>query len=250
MPSLKTFKQKSKKDAMAIVSSGVDTLKTMEAKEAEIFPYKTLSEASAAMSFETIEQMQQQQQQIMDPAVAATRDALEMGISSVMTFERFIGMHVPQMEDGNNFGVTVQMTVAKYLKETRTEFKAYLEEVPKYYAARAEALDKLGLPKASLTETSVEVTSSDKKKAAGVASTEEATKTSTTKESKTSSSSPFPDPARVQQLNSIQVQNYALMKEAFNAVMTGLMTVLDNMEKNSEKLETPKGMGSSGMGMY
>eukprot|EP00957_Ditylum_brightwellii_P077773 5910102-Ditylum_brightwellii.AAC.1 len=60
------------------------------------------------------------------------------------------------MEDGNNFGVTVQMTISKFLKETRDEWSKLLEEFPKYYSTRADAVDKLGLSKTSSSETKTE----------------------------------------------------------------------------------------------
>lgn len=39
------------------------------------------------------------------------------------SFDRFIALSTPAMEDGNNFGVTVQMMVAKYCKDTREEVR-------------------------------------------------------------------------------------------------------------------------------
>ena len=39
--------------------------------------------------------------------------------------ERFITLHVPKVEDGNNFGVAIQLEVAKLVKETGKECKSY-----------------------------------------------------------------------------------------------------------------------------
>lgn len=43
---------------------------------------------------------------------------------------------MPQMEDGNNFGVTVQMMMSKVLKEEREKCDKVLSESSKYYASR------------------------------------------------------------------------------------------------------------------
>ena len=72
------------------------------------------------------------------------------------------------MEDGNNFGVTVQMTVAKFLKDTREELAKKLESVASYYSSRADAVDKLGLPKKSTSQTKTE-SSTESKGATGAA---------------------------------------------------------------------------------
>merc|ERR1712078_406143 len=84
--------------------------------------------------------------------------------------ERFITLHVPKVEDGNNFGVAIQLEVAKLVKETGKECKSLLDALPAYHKDRAALLEKV-FPKTT-TETS------------------EATSSSTTK---TSSATPLPD---------------------------------------------------------
>ena len=39
-------------------------------------------------------------------ALSAYKDLLAQTIDNIQLFERFIVLHIPQMEDGNNFGVT------------------------------------------------------------------------------------------------------------------------------------------------
>ena len=44
---------------------------------------------------------------LLSSTIPATRDLLSLAISNIQTFERFISLHIPKMEDGNNWGVTV-----------------------------------------------------------------------------------------------------------------------------------------------
>merc|ERR1712194_840145 len=91
---------------------------------------------------------------VVDAAYKVTRDALCMGAEHARVLERFVGLHIPQMEDGNNFGVGVQMMFAKLLKEEREKMDKSLSESSKYYSSRAESIDKFShLPKTSKTET-------------------------------------------------------------------------------------------------
>lgn len=148
------------------------------------------------------------------------------------------------MEDGNNFGVTVQMTVAKFLKETREELTKKLESIPSYYSSRADAVDKLGLPKTSSSQTKTE---SKTDSTGGKDGDESKTSTTVTKEEKESNGSKM-DVHRSKAVLAIDVQCYASLFATINLLLTDYVTVLDNVEKNEEKLKAPKGSGGSGFG--
>merc|ERR1739845_7153 len=85
--------------------------------------------------------------------IQSFNDMISQCMDNIQTLERFISLHVPQMEDGNNFGVTVQLTISKFLDETRENLCKQLEKVPSYYCSRAEAVEKLDLPKTTKVET-------------------------------------------------------------------------------------------------
>ena len=181
---------------------------------------------------------------LLSSTIPATRDLLSLAISNIQTFERFIALHIPKMEDGNNFGVTVQMTVAKFLKETREELTKKLESIPSYYSSRADAVDKLGLPKTSSSQTKTE---SKTDSTGGKDGDESKTSTTVTKEEKESNGSKT-DVHRSKAVLAIDVQCYASLFATINLLLTDYVTVLDNVEKNEEKLKAPKGSGGSGFG--
>ena len=181
---------------------------------------------------------------LLSTTIPATRDLLSLAISNIQTFERFIALHTPQMEDGNNFGVTVQMTVAKFLKETREELTKKLESIPTYYSNRADAVDKLGLPKTTSSSTKVETSTESK---GGKDGDESKSSVTTTKEEKESNGSKA-DVHRSQAVLAIDVQCYADLYATINLLLTDYVTVLDNVEKNEDKLKAPKGSGGSGYG--
>ena len=144
------------------------------------------------------------------------------------------------MEDGNNFGVTVQMTVAKFLKDTREELAKKLESVASYYSSRADAVDKLGLPKKSTSQTKTESSTESK---GGKDGDETKSSTSVVKEEKESNGSKV-DIHRTKAVLAIDVQCYSDLFTSVNLLLTDYVTVLDNMEKNEAKLKAPKGSGS------
>merc|ERR1719232_2270597 len=81
------------------------------------------------------------------------RNTIAKGIANIQTMERWLCLHIPIMEDGNNFGVSIQMTINESLKKRREAWVKKLDDIPSYYSSRADAIDKLGLPKTTKSET-------------------------------------------------------------------------------------------------
>ena len=150
-------------------------------------------------------------------------------------------------QDGNNFGVTVQMMFAKLLGEEREKMEKSLSESSKYYASRADAVDKFShLPKSSVTETKSTSKSNatggkdgDEKKDSASTSTEE--KTSTSDGGKINAH-------RAKALAALDAQMYFDLVGALKSMTDGYILILDNLEKNWEKLENPRGKGYGGYG--
>ena len=119
-----------------------------------------------------------------------------------------------------------------------------LESIPSYYSSRADAVDKLGLPKTSSSQTKTE---SKTDSTGGKDGDESKTSTTVTKEEKESNGSKT-DVHRSKAVLAIDVQCYASLFATINLLLTDYVTVLDNVEKNEEKLKAPKGSGGSGFG--
>ena len=153
------------------------------------------------------------------------------------------------MEDGNNFGVTVQLTVAKHLSETRETLTKNLESLPEYYSSRADAVDKIGLSKttASTSKTTTSVNSKGGKDGDESKSSE----TSVEEEKTVAAADEEVMNARIMFVVALDVKFYAKLRSGMIQCMTEYLTILDNVEKNKEKLSAPKGSGGgNSMGMY
>jgi hypothetical protein len=154
-------------------------------------------------------------------------------------------LHIPPMEDGNNFGVSVQMTVGKALKDTRESLLKKMSSLLAYYNSRADAVDKLSLEKKTCSTSSA-------------SSKTESTKEEDKKESSSSSTDEkiikVEDkgyPFRIMALAALDVDAFMSAKSGLVDCFNDFLMVMDNVEKNQSKLTRPKGeSGSNNMGMY
>jgi len=179
--------------------------------------------------------------------------ALSETLSVIQKVERFITLHIPQMEDGNNFGVTVQMTISKALKEVRESLVKKMDFIPSYYNSRADLLDKFGLPKTVVSTTKTESKSDVKGGKDGDEAKQSCTEVT---ENKTTGSVLDLDRKlynRFMALVKLDVNCYVNVRMGLVECRDSLTMILDNVEKNMEKLSSPKGSngyGGNSMSMY
>lgn len=246
---MNSYRKKSFADAKSILKSGTSTLDAI-ADALAALPYKgngALSQAESSFVAAIAKGDVEKTNSVVDDAYKVTRDALSLGAEHTRVLERFVGLHVPQMEDGNNFGVTVQMMFVKLLKEEREKMESSLSDTSKYYASRADAIDKFShLSKTSTTETK---STSKSSATGGKDGDENKESTSTSTEEKTSTSDGGKiNMHRVKALAALDAQMYVNLASALQSVMDGYVVILDNLEKNWEKLENPRGKGYGGYG--
>lgn len=249
MGSMDSYRKKSAADAKSILESGISTVDSLTSSLAA-FPYKgndALSQAESAFVATLGEGDVKNANEVVDAAYKVTRDALFKGSDNMRVLERFVGLHIPQMEDGNNFGVTVQMMFSKLLTEEREKMDKSLSETSKYYSSRADAIDKFShLPKTSVTETK---STSKSDATGGKDGDEKKESTSTSTEEKTSTSDGGEaNLHRVKALAALDAQMYTDLVSALQSMLDGLVVILDNLEKNWDKLESPRGKGYGGYG--
>jgi hypothetical protein len=177
---------------------------------------------------------------------AKVRTVLETATESINKIMLFISLRMPKMEDGNNFGVTVQLHVLKELKDTLEKLESKLDDLPNYFSKRADAVDKLGMPSTSTTDTKTNSSSdSNTTKTGGEKEGEEAEQKksdSATQETKTTSTTQSAAQLwRQQHVVSIDVAHYASLKRSLTFAIHSFLVLLDNVEKNKAKLEKPRG---------
>ena len=71
------------------------------------------------------------------------REQAALTIEDLKGLEMWLMIKVPEVSDGNNFGVDVQNFVLGELKTLRTEVTAMLDCVSAYHGAKAAVLEKL-----------------------------------------------------------------------------------------------------------
>ncbi|XP_029979290.1 proteasome activator complex subunit 1 isoform X3 [Sphaeramia orbicularis] len=71
----------------------------------------------------------------VDPEIRILKEMLNL-VSS------WLQLHIPQIQDGNNFGVAVQEKVFEMLTNTRTRVDAFQTQIAKYYSERGDAVAK------------------------------------------------------------------------------------------------------------
>lgn len=182
-----------------------------------------------------------------------TIDAADSVLQQMATMEQYIHLTVPKMEDGGNWGVGVQLAAVKIIQDSRTKMEAAVDELYKYAATRADALEKLKLPSKTATKTmtssSSESKGQDKEKGeTGSTATSQNTETKTTE-----SSSESPEASlRQAALTAVDVRYYTKAKATFQLTITTFLAVTDFMDKNRVKIEKPRSDdGSRGSGnMY
>ena len=128
----------------------------------------------------------------------------------------------------------------KLLKDEREKMEKALESSSKYYASRADAIDKFNhLPKTSITETKSTSASSAK---GGKDGDENKTGASSITEEKISTNDGGKiNVHRVKALAALDAQVYNDLVSALQSMIDGYVVILDNLEKNWDKLESPRG---------
>lgn len=250
MTASKAYKKKVDAEFEDFVTNGFDVVESIEKSLSDLFSFKAgeLSKAEASFEASMAKSGYDTSNDTVEKGLVVTRDYLAAGINKIMTLERFIIMHIPAIEDGNNFGVSVQMVVLKILKETREDWTKKLETLPSYYSTRADAVDKLNLVKVTQTETLSESNTNS----AGGKDGDESKKTSTTSKEEKKTGGASPDVARIKHLVAIDLKWYFELQASLIALQNGYIAIHENIEKNKNKLTTPKGSngGRSSMSMY
>jgi hypothetical protein len=101
------FKSSSKEQALDLLEKSVAAIDEMQNTFPHLFPYSTLSDASA----EFLASATASSNDKVAAAVTKTLDTLQAVSHTARTLEYFIQLHIPAIEDGGNFGVRVPVDV-------------------------------------------------------------------------------------------------------------------------------------------
>lgn len=235
----------SQKEALTIVKEGLSAIATLSTEYSTLFEYNKLSEAQNAFSTPTGDAPEK-----VVAAVTSTCDVLDTIIHKMATLERYLYLTIPKMEDGNNFGVTVQLNGLKQLQDDTKVLVASLDDIMKYYTSRADLVEKCKFPTSMTTKSKSESSSTAK----STSTKDEENKDGKSEGSNIDSKSVETEhntaeqKLRLQALAVCDVSYYSKCKSAYAKSTTSYMTAIDYMDKNKEKLSKPK--GSEGGGGY
>lgn len=238
--------QAASKVALGVLGNGVETVKALEGLLSSYFSTPNLSHVQKAFEEELSHNGIEAVNASLHKVMPLVRDAVALCTSHIQTIEAWIMLATPAMEDGGNFGVSIQLDVLKALKETRESWSKLLaDEFVKYYDARAGAVEKFGIQKSTSSTTTTNTQQTEKAK------DEETSKSTATTVQETKISGIEPQIAltaswgfyRVQHLVALDLQMYTLLQVSLQQLINTYSSVLDSVEKNYAKLAFPKGTG-------
>ena len=236
---MQPFQQAAEKQAKSIFDSAATTVNGWQAEYSKHFPHGNLSQAAEAL--------EKDGGGSLAAALAATVNLVDKVSSDMTTVEQYITLTVPQMEDGNNFGVTVQLAAMKQISDAQEKLDKSLEELMKYSSSRAEALEKCKFPSTSVSETSTVSESNSQENSDEAKVTKSNSKE--TKSVTTKTDPPSPEQAiRLQALVAVDLLYYSKAKTCYSRAVGTYLYILDFYDKNQQKITKPKGSrdGSSG----
>ncbi|KAG5182632.1 proteasome activator pa28 [Tribonema minus] len=165
----------------------------------------------------------------------AVQSDLATSINILLALYRWIQVHVPIIEDGNNFGVGVQQEVAKLIAESVTKLEAAFDKLPEYHEKRAGAWEKL-----AAKEDSTAKKSTSKSTVTGGKEGDE-NKTTVTESNDTSSSTSRQIPDGLRALVTMDVRCYVQLHKSIQLARDTVLFCADMVEKNVTKIKAPKG---------
>jgi Proteasome activator pa28 beta subunit len=237
-----SFQESSKVAALEIISKSPDTVKHLQETFQQYFPAQPVSAVTAAFSAESL----LQQNDTCASAVAATLDAADHVLTAFAQIEQYVQLTVPKMEDGGNFGVGVQLAAIKVMADQAEKLDKAAEELAKYAASRADALEKCKLVGTTTTKSSTTTTSDTAGKDAEKGDIKSNSKSQSVEEKTVESVSTAVESAlRKQAVVAVDVRFYSKAKMTFQAVITAFLAVADFLDKNQVKIEKPKGESGS-----
>lgn len=63
----------------------------------------------------------------------------------------WVSLLIPKIEDGNNFGVSVQEDTLSEIQQVEVEATSYLDQISRYYVSRGKLISKVGIIKMQIT---------------------------------------------------------------------------------------------------
>ncbi|XP_057897910.1 proteasome activator complex subunit 3 isoform X2 [Melospiza georgiana] len=83
-------------------------------------------------------------QQLVD-IIEKVKPEIRLLIEKCNTVKMWVQLLIPRIEDGNNFGVSIQEETVAELRTVESEAASYLDQISRYYITRAKLVSKIAL---------------------------------------------------------------------------------------------------------
>ncbi|XP_033069225.1 proteasome activator 28-like [Trachypithecus francoisi] len=88
------------------------------------------------------EQNKNVNQQLVD-IIEKVKPEIRLWIEKCNTVKMWVQLLIPRIEDGNNFGVSIQQETVAELRTVESEAASYLDQISRYYITRAKLVSKI-----------------------------------------------------------------------------------------------------------
>jgi len=242
--SFEAFQASSQKTALTLLKDAPALIQSLQKQYSLHYPESSLSTVCASWGNDESTLLNNA---TVAGAVRTTLDVADNILTSLSKMEAYITLTIPKMEDGNNFGVTVQLAAMKHLQDEQEKLSKLVDDVLKYTSSRADALEKCKLPSETVTKTSTSSESNAAETDKEKGETATSNKSTSTEEKKTQTTAAPPEAQlRKEAVLAVDVNYYVKSKKLYQAALLALMAAVDFMEKNAEKIAEPKGSRGSG----
>jgi Proteasome activator pa28 beta subunit len=228
-------------------------LQKLYATQAQYFPSGATLSTVQQQYAKTIDGSNVTKNEVLDTAIIATLDSADAVTNVITTFQQYVALTIPEVESGN-FGLGIQLEALKTQGDVLSKITSLIDDLTKYSAARADAIEKLKLPSASETATTT-ASSSDGSSTGGEKGDTKTTSATNSTERKAvetvSKPSSIETTYRTLALVAVDVAYYAKAKAALQTIILSYIAVASFMDKNSKKIDNPMNERAGGYGnMY
>jgi len=81
--------------------------------------------------------------QTLTDLIQTTKPHIKQLVEDTNLLKMWISFLIPKIEDGNNFGVSVQEDTLAEIQSVESEAAAYFDQISRYYASRAKVISKV-----------------------------------------------------------------------------------------------------------
>jgi len=199
------------------------------ALQSELFPFEAL-DAAAAVFKEDLSGLNGTN----STALVSVRNQASLLISTLDAIIAWISLSVPKIEDGGNFGVSIQFEIRKAISEVRKDLKEKFDALADYHEKRAGLVSKA----TNLVKIERKESESSSNSTGGEKGEENKSSKSTSTDTSQTLSDILPD--QVDALVDFDVKWYFTLLCTMNDVVNGHAAVSNLVSLNKEKLEKPR----------